>query len=132
MKLRKIAISLAIVGAIAAPFLLRTYNLRPTSETWMPLTADRKDEIDAELKSSENCKTVGYKNLDEKVLDALELLCRRDMRSLEEGGELITHLSALKYLAINTAAAIVGFVSFFCLTFLLPAIVRRYWRWLNT
>jgi hypothetical protein len=54
------------------------------------------------------------------------------MKSLEDGGALIEHLSLPKYLAINAAVAVAGFVSVFCLSFLFPAIVRRYWRWLNT
>jgi hypothetical protein len=36
------------------------------------------------------------------------------------------------YLALNAAVAIVAFVLIFGLTYLLPALVRRYWRWLNT
>jgi hypothetical protein len=40
--------------------------------------------------------------------------------------------SILKYLAINAVAATAGFVIIYGLTFLLPALARRYWRWLNT
>jgi hypothetical protein len=36
------------------------------------------------------------------------------------------------YLAINAVAATAGFVIIYGLTFLLPALARRYWRWLNT
>jgi hypothetical protein len=59
MNQRKIALSLAVIGAIAAPFVLRTYNLRPTSETWVPLAAHEKDKIANELKVTENCATGG-------------------------------------------------------------------------
>jgi hypothetical protein len=40
--------------------------------------------------------------------------------------------SILMYLAINAVAATAGFVIIYGLTFLLPALARRYWRWLNT
>jgi len=40
--------------------------------------------------------------------------------------------STSKYLGINATAAAVGFVIIYCLTFLLPALARRYWRWLKT
>jgi hypothetical protein len=33
------------------------------------------------------------------------------------------------YLAINAVAATAGFVIIYGLTFLLPALARRYWRW---
>jgi hypothetical protein len=38
----KIALSLAIVGALAAPFLFRTYKARPIHSVWVPLTAREK------------------------------------------------------------------------------------------
>jgi hypothetical protein len=36
------------------------------------------------------------------------------------------------YLVLNAAVAIAVFVLIFGLTYLLPALARRYWRWLNT
>jgi hypothetical protein len=50
---------------------------------------------------------------------------------LEEGGVYGPRPSRLLYLAINAAAAIVGFGVTSGLTYLLPALVRRYWRWLK-
>jgi hypothetical protein len=38
----KIALSLAIVGALAAPFVFRTYKARPTYSVWVPLSAREK------------------------------------------------------------------------------------------
>jgi len=63
MKQWKVAISLAILGAIAAPFVTHTVRMRPTTETWIPLTQDEKDEkekerISAEMSKTSNCRTL--------------------------------------------------------------------------
>jgi hypothetical protein len=42
----KIAIPVAVVGAIAAPFVFGTWKMPQTSETWVPLTADQKAKLD--------------------------------------------------------------------------------------
>jgi hypothetical protein len=39
---RKITIPVALVGAITAPLVFGTWKMQPTSETWVPLTADQK------------------------------------------------------------------------------------------
>ena len=36
------------------------------------------------------------------------------------------------YLLMNAAVAVASFGIIFGLTYLLPAVARRYWRWLNT
>ena len=58
MKQRKVAISLAIVGAIAAPFVTHTVTMHPTTETWVPLTQDEKERISAEMSKTSNCRTL--------------------------------------------------------------------------
>jgi hypothetical protein len=61
-----------------------------------------------------------------------DLSCRMDRDRLNDGGSLESHPSALKYTAANFAVALGGFFSIFGLTFLLPALIRRYRKWLNT
>jgi hypothetical protein len=39
VKQRKIAISLAVIGAVAAPFAFHTYKARPMSRAFIPMTA---------------------------------------------------------------------------------------------
>jgi hypothetical protein len=39
----KIALSLAVVGALAAPFAFGTYKARPTYSVRVPLTAQEKE-----------------------------------------------------------------------------------------
>ena len=58
MKQWKVAISLAILGAIAAPFVTHTVTMRPTTETWIPLTQDEKERISAEMSKTSNCRTL--------------------------------------------------------------------------
>jgi hypothetical protein len=58
--------------------------------------------------------------------------CRYFQKTLKEGGYYMYGPAIPLYLALNAAVAIVAFVLIFGLTYLLPALVRRYWRWLNT
>ena len=58
MKQWKVAISLAILGAIAAPFVTHTVRMHPTTETWIPLTQNEKERISAELSETSNCRTL--------------------------------------------------------------------------
>jgi len=149
VKQRKIAISLAVVGAITAPFVFGTYKERPITHD-PPLTAKEKADIAAELKETNNCQTYhdrseqfmrGAKGLPpDKVTEMFlrnndflrEGSCKEGQRRLEAGGDFKEHPDTLKYLAINAATAGSAFVVIYGLAYLLPAIARRYWRWLNT
>jgi hypothetical protein len=48
---RKIALSLAIVGALAAPFIFRTYKANPRFEEFVPLTAEQRERTEATLQA---------------------------------------------------------------------------------
>ena len=130
MKQRKIAISLAVIGAIAAPFVFHTYKAQPTGNVWKPLTAEDKVEQGAWVKSTNNCQTFegGITATDATAVRG----CRYWQKTLEEGGRYGPGPSAPLYLALNAAVAAVAFAVIFALTYLLPALARRYWRWLNT
>jgi hypothetical protein len=52
----KIALSLAITGALAAPFVFRTYKARPTYSVWSPLTAREKENLAVSLRNSNYCR----------------------------------------------------------------------------
>jgi hypothetical protein len=150
VKQRKITISLAVVGAIAAPFVFDTYSEWPMTYGLVPLTAQEKTTIAAELKETNNCQTYhdrseqfmrGAKGLPpDKVTEMFlrnndflrEGSCKEGQRRLEAGGDFKEHPDTLKYLAINAATAGSAFVVIYGLAYLLPAIARRYWRWLNT
>lgn len=139
MRQKKIAISLAIIGAVAAPFVFHTWKLRPTSETFVSLTADKKEEIAAYLKKTDNCATTANALAvaharGSSYMDAFNAnyFCETGRDSLERGAETTVYFSAPKYFAINLAVVIGAFVSIFVLAFLIPAVSRRYWKWLNT
>ena len=125
----KVAISLATIGAIAAPFVLGTYKMRPTPKNWtydrlVPLTADEKENIEAFLKETKNCEVLAD-------LVVQSVACHMNQRDLERDGRYEIYISIDKYQATNAAAVVAGFVSVFGMTFFLPALIRLYWRWLH-
>src|SRR4029453_8814231 len=58
MKQWKLALSLAILGAIVAPFCTQTVKMRPPKETGIPLTKDEKERISAEMSKTSNCRAI--------------------------------------------------------------------------
>src|SRR5262249_34530942 len=58
MNQRKLAISLAVIGAIAAPFAFRIYKMRPVSEMFVPYTAQEKERVAAYFKEVNNRQTI--------------------------------------------------------------------------
>ena len=119
MKHWKIAIFLAIIGAIAAPFLLGTYKLRPAVRLWVPYTAAEKESISTELNRT-NCQE-GERL--EQI--ACNLVRSRKEESLNNGGEFREYYSVPIYWAFNGGAAVAGFVFVFALAFFVPALTRR-------
>ena len=147
MKQRKIAISLAVVAAIATPFVLGTYAKPhdPTfrvhgarQETWVPFSKEKQERIRLVLAETNDCQT----NLD-RIYQIIGLsyspdmsspldICRNYIRARQSGGTFRYGIPLSEYLAINAAAAAAGFIAIFGLTYLLPALARRYWQWLKT
>jgi hypothetical protein len=125
----KIALSLAVVGAAASPFALGTYKMRPpVVQRWVSLAEEDNKEFAADLvarlKRTNDCLAI------DDQWDVSD--CYLGKKFLEDGGFYGPRPSMLLYLAINAAAAILVFGTIFGLTFLLPALLRRYWGWLNT
>jgi hypothetical protein len=127
----KIALSLAIVGALAAPFVFRTYKARPTHSVWVPLTVREKENLAVSLQNSSYCR----RRTDN---DVIHFLCYKAKEKFELGGDYEYHPDRPKYLAMNVGVAAATFVSFFALAFLIPILIhgvaflaRRYWTWLN-
>ena len=133
---QKIALSLAVVGALAAPFVSRTLKERPTSSVMLPLTPEQKVEWTDEVQSYRNSGAC------ERSGERAEIDCHAQHvyeRLLEQGyvGP-VYRFDIFKYVAINIAVAAATFISVFVLAFLIPMLargsvffVRRYWRWLN-
>ena len=121
MKLWKVAISLAVVGALVAPFIVGTGKVMPLK--WVPFTEEQRQEIESHLNS---CK-------DEGITKSARWVCEYlTTERLKEGGEYGNKPDPFKDLVVNLAVALVMFVGIFGLTMVLPAIALRYWRWLRT
>lgn len=127
MRHRKIAVSLAVIGAVAAPFITGTAKMRPVSETCVPITEDEEKRLTDYLKEENYCVGPKFENN-----FAARYVCREDLKTLYRSAKYEAYPSLLKYLAANALAIIAGFVSIFGLAMLLPALFRRYWKWLNT
>lgn len=125
----KIAISLAIVGAITVPLVFRTYTARPRVDGFLPLTAEQKKEITAYLAKLDNCRKFETIPMDKLPREADHCF---EQRGLLRNGRYYSYFSMPKYLVLNAAVAVAGFVSIFGLAMLLPALACRYWKWLNS
>jgi len=140
----KVALFLAILGAIAAPFVTHTVKMRPTTQTWIPLTQDEKERISAEMSKTSNCRTLseqfdakkstGIKPSVEDFMDVIsrDSICRDQLKSLELGGYMESHPSMAKYAAFNLASALAGFGIVFGVAMVIPFLIQRYWRRLNS
>ena len=116
----KIAIPVAVVAAIAAPFVFGTWRMSTTSETWVPLTADQKAKLEIYMQNTENCRTFEAASGDKDF-------CDMELEKLRAGGEYqYLYLSTPKYFALNFAVALGAFIAVFSLTLLLPGLSRRY------
>ena len=124
MRRWKVAISLAAVAAVAAPFVFGTWKHQPTSEMWIPLTEAQRQRLESYLKERNYCRNLNDPNLIDQVCAGYAL------KPLKEGGEWITVSDPhpFKYLALNLVVVIVGYAGIFGLAMVLPTIVR----WLRT
>jgi hypothetical protein len=75
----KVAISLAAVGALGAPFVLGTWKARPIKGVWVPLTEEQRQQIESHLKARDYCN-VGVFGL-AMVLPAIALRYWRWLRT---------------------------------------------------
>jgi hypothetical protein len=142
----KIALSLAVVGALAAPFAFGTYKERIVSPVWVvPLTAKDKEERAYYLKTNDciasfdaftdersNCTYFALRN-------EAEIFEGRVKEELERGRRLGWQPDPVGYLAVNIAAAALTAGILIVLAYLIPLLIRgvaflarRYWRWLST
>ena len=133
MKFWKTALGLAIVAAMAAPFVFGTWQPRANAQQWIALTPELRASILAKLDSSKNCRyfetqietrdVLGLKVDSDDIRDAIQ--CHREQDALRDGGEAQAFFSLPHYLAINGAVALAGAFGAFGLAMVLPALVRR-------
>jgi hypothetical protein len=121
MRQWKIALSLAIVVAAAAPFAFHTYKMRyPEWRFWEPVTAVERQQI-----------TINLAHCTASEMSDEFSSCGHQRKYLDEGGFYAPAPSVVFYLLLNAAVAAASFGATFALTYLLPALIRRYWKWLN-
>lgn len=127
---RKIAVSLAIVGALASPFAFGTYKARPTYSVLVVLTAQERANRAAYLQSND-CR-MGTGDVIARIL------CARAKEEYELGRDYEYHPDLPSYLVLNVGVAVATFIGVLGLAFLIPMLVcgsafliRSYWNWLN-
>jgi hypothetical protein len=97
-----------------------TYKMRPTPKGWdlydtlVPLTADQRGNLEYFVGQTNNCEALGDSHLNFFV-------CQMSQKDLERGATYVTALSIDKYMAINAAVMVGGFIGGFGATFLVPA-----------
>jgi hypothetical protein len=147
---RKIALSLGVIGALAAPILSGTYRAPYTYSVFVPLTPQGRESATA-LIQSEECRR------NERITEQLkgvergpgyrELImnhfvrdydCSAARKNLELNGIREEYPDSLKNLAVNIGVSAMAFSCVFALVFLIPLLVnafvvliRRYWNWLS-
>jgi hypothetical protein len=136
MRPSRTALGLAIIVALAAPFVAGTSQPGANAQTWIALTARQRTEIVAKLDSSKNCRyfetqveardVLGL-NVDTKDIDDA-MQCHRDQDALRDGGEMRPTFSLPRYLAVNAAIALSSALGMLGLAMMLPALLRRHAR----
>jgi hypothetical protein len=122
MRQWKIALSLAIIGAVAAPLVLRTHQARPQVSGFLPLTAERREEITAYLAGPNYCKEFEEIPIDKLRREADECI---EWRGLLRDGEHYSHFSVPKYIVLNIGVAVLAFAGIFSLAMVLRELIRR-------
>ena len=133
MTQRNVALLLAVVAAVAAPFLFGTSQPRANAQRWIALTPELRASILAKLDNSKNCRyfetqveardVLGL-NVDSKDIDDA-MQCHREQDMLRDGGEAQAYFSLPRYLAINAAVALAGSLGILGLAAAAGALTRR-------
>ena len=88
-----------------APLIFRTYKASPSVSGFLPLTAERREEITAYLARLNNCRE--FETIPVGSIPEEGMRCFRQ-RGLLRQGEYFSYFSVPKYLALNAGAAVAG------------------------
>src|SRR3954453_8093809 len=134
MKRWKGALGLAIIGAIGAPLVFGTWQPRPNAQAWIALTPERRANLLAKMEGSKNSRylepqveardALGLTPDPDDILEAIQ--GHREQDALGDGGEVQAYFSLPRYLAINAAIALAGFLGVVGVALVLPVMLRRY------
>jgi hypothetical protein len=121
----KLAISLAVVAALAAPLVTGAWKLRPGG--WHSLPVDERERIAKMATETENC--IHFSPQDTEIGKAICMILLSDLHAggRYESGEQITW----RYIAKNLELMAEAFFFVFLAAMILPALGVRYWRWLK-
>jgi hypothetical protein len=133
MKLREIAILLAIVAALGSPFVFGTWQPHANVQRWIALTPELRATILAKLESSKNCRyletqveardVLGLKVDADDIQQAIQ--CHHEQDALRDGGEAQAYFSLPRYLAVNAAVALASALAVLGLTIMLSVLLQR-------
>lgn len=126
VKLWKLAISLAVVAALAAPLVMGTWKLRPGG--WHSLPGAERDQITKMATETDNC--THFSSTDTELGKTICTMLLRDLHSggRYESGERVTW----PYVAKNMELMAGTFLLVFLAVMILPAVGARYWAWLKS
>src|SRR5437660_9457798 len=117
MRKWKLALSLAVIVAVAVPALAGTWRLAPGK--WIDLTASEKRRISNRMEQTNNCTTFA----DDDEIDRIS--CWIMQRRLADGGVLYPpERITPKYIATNVVTAAAAFALMFAAVMLGPPIGR--------
>jgi hypothetical protein len=124
MKRWKLALSLAVVAAIAVPAIAGTWRLAPSK--WVDLTDSQKQRISNLIDRTNNCTRFS----DESEYE--DSICRVAREQLANGGSYYPpERVTAKFLWKNAVAAGAAFLTVFALAMLTPIFGRQYLAWLR-
>ncbi|MBI3699020.1 MAG: hypothetical protein HY242_01060 [Afipia sp.] len=129
---RKIALSVAVLTALAAPFVTKIYKTHPTYGIWTPLNAEEQRELTAYLNKNDWCRTYNSASF------AAKYFCESEKQRLLDQGNYQYYFDNAKYFGaiVSVMGGIFVITYFFILlgTAVFRVAVnlfRRYWSWLN-
>jgi hypothetical protein len=129
---RRSALTLAVLAAVAAPFITGSYEQDFRSDYPIALTPEyRAVFMKMWGNDPRSCEQIADEKKDVLMTSAgVYASCMVDRRALERGYRLESGFSLPKYLAANGAVMLAAFtLTFFALTAGMAA-VRKWWRWL--
>jgi hypothetical protein len=139
MKKWKVALSLAVIAAIAVPALAGTWQLAP--RRWVDLTVSQRGSMASNLLLTRDCtdfRDVDDTPLENEVLSStsrksvLEIICPGMLKTYTEGGSWHPpERVSWAYVVRNLRVAAIAFGLTFALAMVIPVIARRYWQWLR-
>ena len=122
----KLAISLAVVAAVAAPLVTGAWKLRLPGG-WHPLPVDERERIVKMATETDNCTHFSPQDTEIGKTICMILLSDLHAGGRYESGERITW----DYVAKNSELMAGAFFFVFIAAIILPAVAARYWAWLK-